>query len=179
MTHEEILASLSEEDEKPSKLKKVYIFLVGTFLALLMFSFIFVSFPIDNILASRLESTPLIDNILEIEELKITFQDNTYETLRNLYLEEQSVEFSACLQGELIDNNYIITSLYQPEMYQQSFNHVSFEPCQNTLILLHTHPYKSCLASSTDLNTLSETQKSNPETIMLIMCEPERFSIYK
>ena len=168
-----------DEPEEDSRLKKIFIFLMGTLLTLLMLSYVFVTFPIDNILASKIESTPLIDNILEIEELKIIFEDNTYETLKELYIEEQTVEFSACLQGEIIDNNYIINSLYQPTMFEQSLRHVRFEPCKETLIILHTHPYKSCLASQTDINTLKETQKQNQETIMLIMCEPDRFSIYK
>ena len=72
-----------------------------------------------------------------------------------------------------------IISFYQPDVYEESVSHVSFEPCSpDTTIMLHTHPYKRCIASDTDMNTLSETKKNNPEVIMVVMCEAKRFSVY-
>jgi len=74
---------------------------------------------------------------------------------------------------------YYITSLEQPTMYEQAFNHVSFAPCsEESLILLHTHPYKKCIASETDINTLREMQQRNADVLMVVMCEPDRFSVY-
>jgi len=56
---------------------------------------------------------------------------------------------------------------------------VALVPCSaETKIMLHSHPYKSCVASDTDINTLAKTKKSNPDFLMVIMCEPARFSVY-
>ena len=74
---------------------------------------------------------------------------------------------------------YHIESLYQPVILSKSFSQVVFQPCSNdTLIMLHTHPYKECLASDTDLQTLNETKESDPKVLMIVMCESSRFSIY-
>jgi len=172
-THEE------ELPEQPSKLKKLFIIMGGLCLILLMLSFTFVSFPISDIIRGQLESNPLKDNIIQLENFAIIFENNTLEELQQIYFTEQKNEFSVCLSGNKENQEYHINSLYQPEMYEQSFNHVTFQPCsQDTLIMLHSHPYKSCLASDTDLNTLKQTQLNNPDVLMVIMCQPDRFSIY-
>lgn len=187
--HQKVMEDLQSIDESSLELehpkthpilKKIIFTLSSVIISLLMLSFIFVSFPIGNIILGQIESTPLQSNTLKIDSLTIQFQDQTLKQLQSIYNNQQKVEFSVCLQGTKQDSNYFITSLYEPKMYQQTFNHVTFEPCnQNTLIMLHSHPYKSCLASDTDLNTLKQTQKNNPDTLMIIMCEPQRFSIYK
>ncbi|MGM5480317.1 MAG: hypothetical protein ACQESC_02545, partial [Nanobdellota archaeon] len=58
--------------------------------------------------------------------------------------------------------------------------HVTFESCpKDTLILFHTHPKTNCLASQTDINTLSYRQETlSNKTIMLIMCEENRYALY-
>ena len=172
---EEVEKELPKED---SKLKKTFIFLTGIFLVILMISYIFVSFPISGIIRGIFESTPLDGIKLELDNLTILFEKGTNEIIREYYLNEQKVEFSLCLQGTKKDNIYRINSLYQPQQ-RQSFNQVTFESCsKESIILFHTHPYKSCLASETDLKTLKKSQKENSEMLMIIMCEPERFSVY-
>jgi proteasome lid subunit RPN8/RPN11 len=186
-TIEEDLRSIKESEllnqPKPSPFAKYATKLFFTFGGLLtlvlLISFIFLSYPIDHIIAGKLESHSPITNTLIINNLKIIFEQDTQQQLQSIYNEEQQVEFSVCLLGERIVNSYHITSLYTPKMYQQTFNHVVFEPCSSdTLIMLHSHPYKSCLASDTDLNTLQQTQQSNPNILMIVMCEPNRFSVY-
>jgi len=182
--HKEILIDDFHDDEqtfseKHPLAKKLILLGSGIFMIFLMFSFVFVTFPIDNIIKSMLESDPLKGNTIDTGDFKIIFEDDTEKELEKWYFGEQETEFSACLQGYLIDGDYYITEAYQPEMYLQTFNHVWFESCsEDTIIMLHTHPYKSCLASETDLETLEKTRESNPDVLMVIMCEPERFSVY-
>ncbi|MBS3127161.1 hypothetical protein J4228_03275 [Candidatus Woesearchaeota archaeon] len=179
----EILQDLNIEEEElkqDSKIKKIYLIGVSVFLTLLMISFVFVTFPIDDIIVSLFDSTLLEDNTLELDEFTIFFLNETDEELQNIYLHQQDVEFSVCLQGFIEQGDYYITSLYQPVMHEQKFDHVSFEPCSaESLLLLHSHPYKRCTASDTDLATLKKTQERNPDTLMVVMCEPRRFAVYK
>ncbi|MBU0470352.1 MAG: hypothetical protein KKA62_02680 [Nanoarchaeota archaeon] len=170
---------IPEEEEKPSKLKKLFILMAGVIMIVLMLSFIFASYPLSNIIAGLLESSPLDSNEIKMDGFSIIFEDLTHESLKQIYFSEQKVEFSVCLQGQKVGPDYYIGSLYLPEMYEQAFDHVSFQPCsKDTLIMLHSHPYKSCLASDTDLDTLKKNKEVNPDVLMVIMCEPERFSVY-
>src|SRR3989338_3423814 len=145
-----------------SLVTKLFFALGGLLTLFLLASFIFLSYPIDNIIISKLESQSPIANTLIIDNIKIIFEQQT---------QQQHQEQQKTL--------YRITSLYTPKMYQQTFNHVVFEPCnKDTLIMLHSHPYKSCLASATDINTLQKTKQQNPNILMIVMCEPQRFSVY-
>ena len=159
--------------------KRYFKLFAAIFLVLLMVSFTFVTFPISDILVGILQSNPLEDNTLILDGFEIIFDQSTLSQLQSIYFAEQEVEFSVCLSGEKRGANYHISDLYQPEMFEQTFNHVSFAPCsQDTLLLLHSHPYKRCAASETDLNTLTSTQKLNPDILMVVMCEPGRFAVY-
>ncbi|MBU1112108.1 MAG: hypothetical protein ABIG93_04875 [archaeon] len=181
--HEEILIDDFDHEETFSEkhplAKKLILLGASILMIFLMFSFIFVTFPIDNIIKSALESDPLEGNVIDTGQFQIIFENGTEKELETWYLGEQETEFSTCLQGYLIDGDYYITDMYQPEMYLQTFNHVQFESCsEDTIIMLHTHPYKSCLASDTDLETLEKTRDYNPDVLMVIMCEPDKFSVY-
>ncbi len=164
----------------PFSLPPFWQFIIGLGIIILLISLILVSYPIDNIIRGQLESTPLQANTLIVDGYEITFSKDVLAHLQEIYSQEQKVEFSVCLLGKVNNQHYEITSLYQPRMYRQTFNHVSFEPCsQDTIVMLHSHPYKSCVASQTDLQTLQKTKERNPDTLMLVMCEPERFAVYE
>ncbi len=167
-----------DQENIPSPYKKMFLIGTGIVLALLIGSYLLVG-PVSDILRGQIESNPLQGNVLQLEGFSILFEEETAEELQSLYFAEQNVEFSACLSGEKQGDDYHITSLYQPAMHQQSFAHVSFEPCSaGTLVILHTHPYKSCLASGTDMKMLQRTKEENPDVLMVVMCEPARFSVY-
>lgn len=169
----------AEIPEKPSALKRTLIVIGGLILIILIVSFILVSFPIGNILQGKLASSTLQGNTIILRDFSIVFQNETISDLKSKYFQEQKTEFSLCLLGTKQGENYFITSFYQPKIYSQAFNEVIFEPCSaDTLIMLHTHPYKSCIASQTDLETLNKTKARNPEVLMVVMCEPERFAVY-
>ena len=167
-----------ENHHEDSKLKKFFVLIVGVLLIILMLSFVIVSYPVGNILLGQLESEPLKEDRIDLEDFSIIFENGLENEIKNLYLSEQKVEFSLCLFGKKEEGDYHISSWYQPEQVGR-FNHVSFEPCtEETLIIFHTHPYKSCIASQTDLNTLEKTKERNENVLMVVMCEPERFSVY-
>jgi hypothetical protein len=168
---------VEEEQEEDSLLKKIMLVVIGGFLALLFFSYVIIQYPLGNIIAGQSESTPLHNNVLVLDDFNIVFLEGTAAQLEQIYLNEQRVEFSVCLQG-IKEKDYFITSLYKPKTYSQNFNHVSFEPCVDSLIILHSHPYKSCIASQTDISLLEQSKKENKDVLMVVMCEPQRFSVY-
>lgn len=163
----------------PPPLKRIILFLIGIFLVILMLSYIFVTFPIGDIIQGKTQSKLLQENMLVVDEFIIVFENDTALALESLYLKEQREEFSVCLQGKYENNIYTIISLYQPRTYQRTFSHVTFEPCDTqTMIMLHSHPYKRCIASQTDLDTLQKSKEQNPEMLMVVMCEPRRLAVY-
>lgn len=167
------------EYQEESKWNKIIVFMVGVGLLFLLFFSIFSQFPLDNIIRGQLQSAPLQHNVITVDGFSIIFENNVHRELQQIYFAEQKVEFSVCLQGRKINADYYVYSFYQPVMYEQSFSHVSFEPCSSdSLLILHSHPYKSCAASQTDLNTLKQSQQKNPDVLMVVMCEPARFSVY-
>ena len=178
INEEELADDPSEKIPEESKIRRVMLFLIGIFLVLLMISYIFISFPISTIIEGMIESTPLQDNTLELDDITIIFDQNTHKLIQDYYQDEQKVEFSLCLQGIKEGTTYHIKSLYRPEQ-TQTFNQVSFQSCRDSIILFHTHPYKSCLASQTDLDTLKKSQEDNEDMLMIIMCTPKRFSVYR
>ncbi len=171
---------MEEELIEPHPLwKRILIIVIGLFLLGLILSYFLLSYPIFPILESLLESKNSEDNKITLDNLEIIFEGNTFDQLHTLYHSNQSVEFAACLNGEKQGNQYLINQVFEPEISSQTFNHVSFKPCPtNSLILLHSHPYRRCIASEQDLITLEEIKQENPDILMVIMCEPNRFSVY-
>jgi len=184
MDEKQLQEDLKEIESEPAqsevKGNKFWISLAGIFLILLIISFIVVGFPVGGIIRGQVSSNPLDHDVIKLENgREIIFVKTAAEELRQRYNQEEGQEFSVCLSGNFTDGNYYIDTIFQPQMYQRAFDHVIFSACpMNTLIMLHSHPYKSCLASATDLNTLEENKKDNPNLLMVVMCEPERFSVY-
>ncbi len=204
-----------EESKQFPRLRRIFLVVAGIIALGLMLSYVFVTFPIADIIQGRMQSTTILDNKLTINNILIILDDSVREELQQAFLKQQKTEFSACLTGKVkkaggagggsaggngVDNvsvggsgvsdvggvevevgrkEYHITSFYFPKMYRQLFNQVVFESCSpETLILLHTHPYKRCSASSTDLNTLRTAQQANPDVLMMVLCEKERVAVY-
>ncbi len=172
-----------EEHDEISIWKKIILGIVALLLITLVVSLTFLSGPVSGVLEGIIESEPIIKQRVVVDHIELIFEDNPYEQLQELYEQEQKTEFSVCLQGDVTDKadvtRYEVKTLYSPKMFQQTFNHVSFEPCnKDSFAILHTHPYKSCIASQTDLNTLENSKLNNPKMLMIVMCEPKRVSVY-
>ena len=166
--------------EKPSKLSKIITALVGIFLLILFTSYFLLGSSLFPILESIFESKEAKDNMIKIDKnTSIIFEGDTYSDLQNIYFEDVSKEFAVCLFGEKKSGIYSITEIFIPEIIEQSFNHVRFKSCpKETIVLLHSHPYRKCIASEQDLITLENIKQNNNQSLIVIMCEPNRFSIY-
>ena len=140
------------DDEEPRRLPRWVIRGISIVLVMFMVSLIFFGWPIGDILIGQLESTAIKGNVIEADGIRIELSDNAASDLKASYFTDLKTEFSACLKGKVVGNEYKVDSLYIPKMYEQTFNHVRFEPCSSdTIVMLHSHPYKSCVASETDL----------------------------
>lgn len=177
---ESLEKEMTEEiGKEKSLIRKFFFILMALAILLLMVSFVFVSYPVGDILASRSESSLIEGNRINLGDFSIILENGTYEMLEQMYFNDRTKEISLCMIGNKEYTNYYITSMYQPETYSDSYSHVSFEPCsEDTIIMLHTHPYKRCIASQTDIETLDKTKQRNADVLMVVMCEAKRFSVY-
>ena len=89
------------------------------------------------------------------------------------------MEFKVCLKGEIRENDYFIDELIVPEIYSQEYNKVISEPCdKDTLIDLHSHPFRRCLASFQDILNIRRLKSVNEDILLAVMCEEDRFYLY-
>lgn len=110
---------------------------------------------------------------------RIVFEDNTYQELLGIYHANQRHETKICLEGRKENSDFMVEDITQPLIHSQSFSHVSSEPCgPDTIISLHTHPYKSCFFSYQDTLNLESLKALNQDAFIGLMCEPERFRFY-
>lgn len=178
--HEDtIIEFIEEEESKLVKfLKRMAILAMGLVLIILIIS---LSLPQD-FLASLVESDTgeaegkqyyiNLDN-----GAKIIFDSKVYDSLLQNYLAEQKNEIKVCLTGTKENLNYFITGLYLPQVHSHSYNQVRAELCsKETIIDLHSHPYRSCIFSKVDENALKTVREINPDAIMGLMCETDRFN---
>jgi len=169
-----------KEHEEEGKLKKIILILLNLFLLFLLLSYFLLSSSLFPILESLFESKTAEKNKIILDEFSIHFKDKVYKELQEDYYTNQAVEFAACLKGEKEGRDYMVNEIYLPRMTEQSFNHVTFNSCsEDTLILLHSHPYRRCIASQQDLITLEKAKIMNEDRLMVVMCEPDRFSVYQ
>jgi proteasome lid subunit RPN8/RPN11 len=164
-------------DDRP---KRKWPFIVASVcMAVMLVTWIFVQYPLGTIIAGQLRSGKIENNMLDTLGVQILFDQQVLDTMYSTWFVNLNQESVLCIHGIRRDNTYSLTYAYQPEIYDQSFKHVRHEPCDSSSIMMfHTHPYKSCLASSTDLNTLERRQEQNPDMLMMVMCENDRFTLY-
>ncbi len=177
----DIFKDLSEEiEEKPSLFKKIFIFSISILLLILVLSYFLTSPGIRNSFVGLIESSTIKDNIISINSTnKIIFEKNIYQELINYYDQNKEKEFKVCLMGIFENGDYFINEMYKPEMVSQTYTQVVSKPCpSDTLIDMHSHPYRHCLASNQDLKTFERFKINNPNVLMAIMCEKGRFNFY-
>ena len=170
-----------EEELRKQKRKKLFIAALGLLLVVMTVIYLVPGDYVLSILEGQVTSYKLNDDLtIDLNgDSKVIFDNSTYQQLRELYFAEQRSEFKACLTGHKSGNEYIVTGVYQPETLSQSFSHVSAELCNaDTIISLHTHPYKHCTFSLTDVIGLDSVRKVNENAIIGLMCEPDRFNFY-
>ncbi|MBU0962615.1 MAG: hypothetical protein KKD48_01790 [Nanoarchaeota archaeon] len=164
--------SEEEIEEKPSLFKRIFVIIIAIFLLILMLSY-FTLFGVRDILEGIAGSHKMQDDKIYFFNKTISFENNSYNRLLEIYDKNLGNEFKACLVGEY-DKNYFIYDLYIPKTYEQKPSEVISEPC-DSIISLHSHPKMFCIPSQQDFKTFKQ-EKSD---LMLVMCEKDRFTIYE
>ncbi|HME86863.1 MAG TPA: hypothetical protein VKE88_00435 [Candidatus Nanoarchaeia archaeon] len=164
---------IPEESEQDEKRRAIIKSVLSIFLVLLLVTFLI---PAD-IFSSIIEGKKPKEDSIQLNQLTIMFTNNTYEDIQKHFLQHQLTEFKLCLQGTVNNSKYLVTSYYQPEILFASPVSVHSRICdQNTIIDLHSHPFRNCLFSDQDIISHTKSKQRNPETISAIMCDYNRFS---
>ncbi len=163
-----------------SRRNKLWIALSTVILLFLFFVSIGPGYHLLAYLQNMIVSTPAQDFRIALSDGRVVvFLPLVYEQLREIYLNQQTKEFSVCLQGKKEDMTYKITGLEIPNTYEQETFHVVADLCDSaTLIALHSHPYQKCIFSEADIAYYQAFAKINKDGLIGVMCEPTRFGFY-
>tara|TARA_Y100000310_G_scaffold179691_1_gene179658 strand:- start:1660 stop:2229 length:570 start_codon:yes stop_codon:yes gene_type:complete len=180
----EILGPLDfPEDQTPLKkaIKAIYKVVIALILLFLFLSILVLGYDLMDILAGKSSSSKLNHGLtLNFNQESIVFSQKSYEKLKNLYLNNQKTEIKVCLTGFKQENNYQVNNIYIPKTKSKSVFQVTSSPCnKETIISLHTHPYKHCIFSKQDIESYESFKNTNKDGIIGIMCEIDRFNFYK
>ncbi|MEK6886594.1 MAG: hypothetical protein AABW88_02060 [Nanoarchaeota archaeon] len=129
-----------------------------------------------DVVQSLAEQKQIKNNKIETEKQTILFQDDVYQDLKEVYLQNQLTEISLCLKGKIINNTYFISSFYKPKTYFATPISVSSNKCEDSIITMHTHPFNNCLLSQQDV--LSYYSYKDDKLITMVMCSVDKFALY-
>ncbi len=169
-----------EDLPQKSKIKKFFILIIGLVLVFLVSTYYLFAFGADDVLAGFIQSSKIDNKLtLEFKDKKVIFTKESYDELLKIYDENLEVEFKACLKGNKINNIYNINKILIPKTFSQTYKSVRAEPCDtNTLIDLHSHPFRRCLASVHDVTNFRRLKSVNEDILLSVMCERDRFFLY-
>jgi len=164
---------------KRSRTHKFVMYLIAIFMLSIIIIY-FLPGDVIPILKGKAESSSLSDDFtISFYGGSVIFDENVYQELKDLYLSNEGPEIKVCLKGEKQGTEYYVTSLEVPKIFSQSVFHVSSEGCSSDILIhLHTHPYKHCLFSDQDIKSYGQFKKTNPDAIIGLMCEVDRFNFY-
>lgn len=184
--HKVILDEIDEEkdvylgDQKPSRFNKIFLIGTGIFMIVLTLSYFLLGPHTFDIIASISASEQINELIISGENIDVTFSEEAYTNLTNIYLENQEHEFKACLLGTIEGKTYAVDTILTPDTYQQSYANVRSAGCpKEAIVSMHSHPFKRCIASAQDFKSLEAFRELNPDAAMMVMCELNRFYLYK
>ncbi len=191
---------ISEESTTVRYLKRAFLFIVGLFLVYLSLTYLGVGPYMLQIFEGQIVSREVNENFTVSigNQTTIIFEEELYNELLQYYVAHQRYEFAACFFGNRTEtraqitetttetNNeattekiYLLTTMEIPHMYSQSVHRVTSTGCPvETLVSLHTHPYKHCLFSEQDINSFFIFQQRAPNGLYALMCEEDRFTFY-
>ncbi len=171
---------ISEEDYiKKKRRNKVISAILAVFLILILLVYLF---PGDllSLIEGQLVSSEIDEFKVEFQGGEVQFEQEVYDGLLEHYLENQRREIKACLLGTIDESTYYVTEVVFPEVRSASVTHILTDQCpKETIISLHSHPFKRCIFSEQDIKSYEHFKEINPEGIIGLLCEPERFSFYK
>ncbi len=164
-------------EEKPKN--KILLIALGLFMLFIVVTY-FLPGDVFSIIEGRLESSKLEGFEAEYDRGKVVFSRGVYEMLREIYINNQKTETKVCLTGEKVGDDYYIDKIYIPETYSATVYQVISEGCnKDDLIAMHTHPERHCLFSEQDIESYENFREVNPDAMIGLMCEINRFSFYR
>ena len=182
---EDLLAGIDEnnlpEVKEKGLLYKVFIIVMGLFIAFLFVSYLLVGPHTMDIISGMFESD-IVDEgrlVLVKGNATLAFSGGVYGELKQMYLDNPRHEFKACLHGSKDGSSYFLTEVAVPETFEQKFDYVVAKPCtKDALVDLHSHPEKHCIPSYHDVKLLERLRERNPGLVMAVMCGVDRFTFY-
>ena len=181
--HRELLrpvAPIKEPSPLAQRLRRFALLSIAFFLLFLLLVYFVPGYDLLSILEGKTVST-VVDNyqITLSDGRRVLFYQDIYAQLQQLYFDNQPHEFSVCLLGSKQGTTYLITGLLQPRIYEQDVFHVRADLCsKETLIALHSHPYKKCIFSEADISYYKSFANINNNGLIGVMCELNRFGFY-
>ena len=164
-----------EVENKP--IKKIIIILIALLLIILILSFLLTNPEIRINIKGLIESSEINNEVVESGNITVIIPGNIYDELLQIKQENADLEFKVCLFADYDSGNYSVTSIYRPIIYTQEYDKVVSAPCpEDTLIDLHSHPYLHCSFSEQDVKSFEQSKNKN--SLMMVMCEDNRFNIY-
>jgi len=139
-----------EENKTLVFIKKLTTIIIAIFLIIIIITYI-IPGPILKIIEGKLVSNKLNNLSITLKDKTITFKQETYNELLQVYNNNQIHEFKVCLKGKLTNNIYYINEIEYPLIYSQTIFSVNAKQCsKNTLVSLHSHPENHCIHSWQD-----------------------------
>ncbi len=176
----------SQETDEPSNgplsdepwWKPYFIRVIAVILILMIASLALFSVGVERVI-SVVEAPRIGGNTIEMKGVRITLGENVLLRLRDEFLSHPEREIKACLYGNKKGTDYAITSITFPTVLSANVMHISTEGCPTSaLIDLHSHPINQCIPSEVDINSYNARKGSNPDLVMMIMCNTDRFAVY-
>ena|SRR3989344_4791314 len=161
-------------------LKRFMTVAVALFLLFLLLVYLAPGYDLLSVLEGKAASKVVVNHRIALSDGRsVVFTSVVFAHLQQLYLDNQRQEFSACLTGNKEGDIYSVTDIILPRTYEQDVFHVRADLCpKETLIALHSHPYKHCIFSEADINYYQAFAKINKDGLIGVMCEPDRFGFY-
>jgi len=161
------------EEIKPSLLHRIIIICIAFFLLFIMLYY-FVGSQIDQNILSSLISKPFDEKHL-VGNNTIRFQAEVIETIKSDYILDYKYEKKWCLLGNKKDSEFLITDIYYPEIIERNITFIRTKPCPvQTIISLHSHPFRSCLPSKQDWSSFL----GSPVLFFGVICDVDEILFY-
>lgn len=117
-----------------------------------------------------------INNININEFVKETYTKETYT--KETYNNDSNKKINSQLSN-YTKKIYKVYGFYIPKIFSNDVFSVTSQICNNkTIIDLHTHPILHCIFSEQDIKSYNQLKRSNPDLIMVLMCDEKRFNFY-
>lgn len=180
-SEEELQKEIKPESKYWKAIRKVLVMILALGLIALILSY-FLPGDAMHIIQGRLGSYE-VDKDYSIntpEGFTIIFSKDVYNKIVDTYLSNQETEVAFCLKGTLENNTYRLDEFYIPPTKDKEVFSVTSQICNSeTLIAFHTHPYKHCIFSDVDIKYYQAFKQLNPQGMIGVMCEPNRFTFYR